>query len=278
MGDWLRLFQFFECPTAADANRVYGNLGRAQRQYRWLHPGRWGMHFGFIGISGRLIQTEVVTRNGFEDRLAPFVTSDTPDVHWMQVNANHNFWAQSGPPGQFDFSWNYLFVPRGARNPRLPLEEAVARCGIAAQVRRTNQGQVVCLAAPLAIPSACRQWESLYCEPEEPADPLTRLLESLCICAQELDGGSMDLFLGLRTAEYGYVQLATLTLQVDQETYWPGWANLMCNGDLNLLKDEVQAGSCAQSTYMGTTFPKIELTSDWPYDPAPELPGARSSG
>lgn len=266
MGDWHRLFHYFECATDADARRVYAALGNAS-SYSWADPERWGLRFGFLGNGGRLLQAETVSKYGFDAGLGTFAIAQVPKVHLVQACGPYELWSQSGPAGQLDFTWNYLCAPRA---PLLPLEEAAQRSGLTAQVRRTNQVQILCLAAPLALPAPAMKWESLYCEPDRPADPLARLLEALCLCAQDLDGGPMDLFLGLRTGAHGYVQLASLALKIDQETDWPGWATLACDGKWNPLKEEVRAGPYGYSIHLGSSSATVELTSDWPYDAVPE--------
>jgi len=176
MGDWNRLYHWFECSSTLDAGRVHASLRRAA-SYRWLDSERWGLRFGFIGNSGRLLQAETVTKWGQDSEFGHFVIKEVPKVQLLQACAPHKFWHKSGRAGALDFQWNYLFVPDFLF---LPLEQGAQLAGIGAHVRRKKQSQLLCLATPMSLPAASWEWTGLSCAPD--ADPLARLLEALTNC------------------------------------------------------------------------------------------------
>jgi hypothetical protein len=256
VGDWCRLYHWFECATPADAGRVCAGLRNAAR-YRWLDGERWGLRFGLVEGSRRLIQAETITKWGHDAGFGSFVIAKMPAVRLLQACAPHAFWSRLGSGGALDFRWNYLLALR----PRqLRLEQAAQLAGLAAKVHRDESGQLLILKleTPLSLPAVRLQSSSLSCPPD--ADPVLRIAEALATCTPDVAGQTISVLLGLHTPAHGCVHLARLSFHLDyQGPGLPGWASLDCTGEDNPLSQEATLGPYGNSTYLKRSGPPTRL-------------------
>lgn len=259
MGDWSRVYHWFDCPDATAAREVYSKLRKSER-HRWLDPTRWAVRVGFV--NPKLVQAVCTQKHGGVD-LSCYATEGTKHVKSFVAGAGQ---MQRYPePDGFDLAWNYLVALKPAKFDLEPLASCM-------------DGRVTKWGGYRAFFGATTPYGKDYVH-WDLADfptgggPTERAIEALLLGNMEsLQGSRAKLLFGMYSEQHGPVHTGRLALHVEQGGT-AGFAILEVTGDWNDLTEDTRAGPYA--CYLDTQDKPIRLppehccASAWDGSPRP---------
>jgi hypothetical protein len=229
------LTTWFALRREADGRDVIGSLRAAATRQLWADPGRWALRAGTL--SPRLVQAESFEGAEVSLHLAELVLRHVRDVEVTQLCVPRRVAVGPAGPG-LRLAWNYV-VSSASHDLA-----AVADClggGVSFDSGLGFDGpqRVLCLPEPAPLQLA----DGGFAEVVMRDDPLGRLVYAFATADTHAPGRTTRHVLGLYTPEHRWVNMVTLTLDLQERPLERHGRVLLANGaQRNPVRRELAIG------------------------------------